>query len=253
MDEGIKEKFFSDLSRFYHQKPEVDALIHGFENVGLKSYQSDTASDNVQDPRPDGDHSTGNRNMHHPIRIGAEDCSFFVRTGTCKFGRTCKFNHPVSNIAHVDQGKSNENGAESSSKSLSRIPCKFYQTGFCKYGDSCRFSHSIFPQHNVLGLPKRWGQRFCSFYMRTGVCGYGTSCRFHHPQPFFFFLESNQEQEQEEQEINGQDFSEKSTTSHVRTLQFGSLPYGFDVYQKKNGHSLIDGSTSESPSGGKTK
>ena len=25
---------------------------------------------------------------------GAENCSFFMKTGGCKFGETCKFNHP---------------------------------------------------------------------------------------------------------------------------------------------------------------
>lgn len=31
---------------------------------------------------------------HYPLRPDAEDCSFYMRTGTCKFGPNCKFNHP---------------------------------------------------------------------------------------------------------------------------------------------------------------
>ena len=30
----------------------------------------------------------------HPIRPGEPDCSFYVKTGDCKYGKTCKFNHP---------------------------------------------------------------------------------------------------------------------------------------------------------------
>jgi len=31
----------------------------------------------------------------YPLRPEAEDCSFYLKTGTCKFGFNCKFNHPV--------------------------------------------------------------------------------------------------------------------------------------------------------------
>ena len=31
---------------------------------------------------------------HYPIRPGEPDCSYFLKSGTCKFGATCKFNHP---------------------------------------------------------------------------------------------------------------------------------------------------------------
>ena len=29
-----------------------------------------------------------------PERIGEPDCSYYMRTGLCRFGATCKFNHP---------------------------------------------------------------------------------------------------------------------------------------------------------------
>lgn len=31
----------------------------------------------------------------YPVRPEAEDCSYYIKTGTCKFGSNCKFNHPV--------------------------------------------------------------------------------------------------------------------------------------------------------------
>jgi hypothetical protein len=30
----------------------------------------------------------------YPKRIGEPDCSYYMRTGLCRFGMTCKFNHP---------------------------------------------------------------------------------------------------------------------------------------------------------------
>jgi hypothetical protein len=30
-----------------------------------------------------------------PLRPEAEDCSFYMKTGSCKFGFNCKFNHPI--------------------------------------------------------------------------------------------------------------------------------------------------------------
>lgn len=35
------------------------------------------------------------RMIVYPVRPDAEDCSFFMRTGSCKYGSSCKFNHPV--------------------------------------------------------------------------------------------------------------------------------------------------------------
>lgn len=33
--------------------------------------------------------------QQYPLRPEAEDCAFYLKTGTCKFGFNCKFNHPL--------------------------------------------------------------------------------------------------------------------------------------------------------------
>jgi len=38
----------------------------------------------------------------YPVRPGAEDCSFYMRTGSCKFGSSCKFNHPLARKFQVN-------------------------------------------------------------------------------------------------------------------------------------------------------
>lgn len=37
----------------------------------------------------------------YPVRPDAVDCSFYLRTGTCKFGSNCKFNHPIRRKVQV--------------------------------------------------------------------------------------------------------------------------------------------------------
>lgn len=39
----------------------------------------------------------------YPEREGEPDCSFYLRTGLCRFGSTCRFNHP-SNRKLVSSG-----------------------------------------------------------------------------------------------------------------------------------------------------
>lgn len=36
-----------------------------------------------------------------PLRPEAEDCAFYLKTGTCKFGSNCKFNHPIQRKQQV--------------------------------------------------------------------------------------------------------------------------------------------------------
>ena len=43
--------------------------------------------------------------FQYPVRPDAVDCSFYLRTGTCKFGSNCKFNHPIrrkNQVSFVD-------------------------------------------------------------------------------------------------------------------------------------------------------
>ena len=37
----------------------------------------------------------------YPIRPGQPNCNFYMRTGSCAFGPTCKFNHPLPQLKEV--------------------------------------------------------------------------------------------------------------------------------------------------------
>ncbi|CAH9104514.1 unnamed protein product [Cuscuta europaea] len=126
--------------------------------------------------------------FNYPLRPDAEDCAFYVKTGTCKFGFHCKFNHPrLKSQWPKDKGMLKENNPERTVQS----ECKYYlTTSGCKYGKNCKYNHSrekfqvsLVQEFNFLGLPMRTGEKECPYYMRTGSCKYGSNCRFHHPEP----------------------------------------------------------------------
>ncbi|XP_039042338.1 zinc finger CCCH domain-containing protein 67-like isoform X2 [Hibiscus syriacus] len=124
---------------------------------------------------------------HYPVRPDADDCAYYMKTGLCKFGSNCKFNHPFQ---RKNQEKIEENDEPDQYKEKPQTECKYYlRTGGCKFGKACRYNHSRaisaapILELNFLGLPIRRGERECPYYMRNGSCKYGTNCRFNHPDP----------------------------------------------------------------------
>eukprot|EP01018_Ginkgo_biloba_P023789 Gb_15324 [translate_table: standard] len=153
-----------------------------------------------------------------PIRPGETDCPFYIKTGSCKYGQNCRFNHPERKIVNPlpgivpfttqDQHLSAYPGVlpeyglggHPVPPQVHPVPpqrpgqpeCVFYmKTGECKFGALCKFHHPLNrldpSQSNVkltlAGLPRREGETTCPFYMKTGVCKYGMMCKFDHPPP----------------------------------------------------------------------
>eukprot|EP00250_Pteridium_aquilinum_P000427 c10469_g1_i1 orf=348-1457(-) len=118
------------------------------------------------------------------------DCVHFLRTGTCRYGPNCRFNHP---------GTADSMQATSYPPQISEFPerigqpdCQFYlKTGTCKFGPQCKYHHPQVkagsargpPLLNFVGLPMRPGEKECAFYLRTGSCKFGVACKFNHPEP----------------------------------------------------------------------
>ncbi|RYR41553.1 hypothetical protein Ahy_A08g037948 [Arachis hypogaea] len=48
------------------------------------------------------DKSSGRVQQQYPLKPDAEDCAFYLKTGTCKFGFNCKFNHPLGRRKNQD-------------------------------------------------------------------------------------------------------------------------------------------------------
>ncbi|KAK1377246.1 Zinc finger, CCCH-type [Heracleum sosnowskyi] len=162
-----------------------------YENVGYRKEQyggEEHWGGNVEGGSV-GFNDGNNGNHPYPLRPDAEDCSFYMRTGTCKYGSNCRFNHPLKrkNQASRDMFKQREEHFDGPGPT----ECKYQSTpGGCKYGKACRYNHSrpkpsVAPiaEFNFLGLPMRVGEKECPYYMKTSSCKYGSNCRFNHPDP----------------------------------------------------------------------
>ncbi|XP_010523985.1 PREDICTED: zinc finger CCCH domain-containing protein 32-like [Tarenaya hassleriana] len=76
-----------------------------------------------------------------PERPGEPECQYYLRTGDCKFGLSCKFHHPRdrvpprANCILSPIGLPLRPGVQ---------PCTFYlQNGFCRFGSTCKFDHPM--------------------------------------------------------------------------------------------------------------
>ncbi|CAM6051845.1 unnamed protein product [Sphagnum compactum] len=166
-----------------------------------------------------------------PIRPGEIDCVYYCKTGSCKYGASCRFNHPEANLAgkvlypaavimysEVKQnstfdvcGCAHMQGQESAyapgTSAVGPYPqrpsepdCSFFmKTGECSFGPTCRFNHppnrvpSVISRPSSIvaaavklslaGLPRRESGTPCAYYMKTGACKFGPTCKFDHPTP----------------------------------------------------------------------
>ncbi|TVU25488.1 hypothetical protein EJB05_27987 [Eragrostis curvula] len=123
----------------------------------------------------------------YPERVGEPDCSYYMRTGLCRFGMTCKFNHPLDRKLAVAAARMKGEYPQRNGQP----ECQYYlKTGTCKFGATCKFHHprekaamANRVQWNSLGYPLRPNEKECDYYLRTGQCKFGMTCKFHHPEP----------------------------------------------------------------------
>lgn len=152
-----------------------------------------------------------------------DDCRDYIRTGKCKYGDQCKYNHPIGRIPLSSGGVSGSGGQTCSIINNTMIiknhnepifpirptepSCSYYlRYGTCKFGQICKFHHP--PKHQTsahynnnsvdvdkfqpyaISLPQRPTEPDCPFYVRNGHCKFGASCKFHHPLPLRLRLPS---------------------------------------------------------------
>ncbi|KAI3469417.1 hypothetical protein Pfo_026080 [Paulownia fortunei] len=88
-----------------------------------------------------GPSSSSQKEHAFPERPGQPECQYYLRTGDCKFGTTCKYHHPPewsapkTNFVLSPMGLPLRPGAPL---------CSHYaQNGVCKFGPSCKFDHPM--------------------------------------------------------------------------------------------------------------
>lgn len=72
----------------------------------------------------------------HTRRNTGDVCKFFIQHGSCAYGNTCKFQHPLdmAPLVHFNRfGLPRRPGSD---------VCKYFlKTGRCSYGHTCKFDH----------------------------------------------------------------------------------------------------------------
>eukprot|EP00850_Spirogloea_muscicola_P024774 SM001482S01139 [mRNA] locus=s1482:285:2050:+ [translate_table: standard] len=105
--------------------------------------------------------------------------TYYMKTGQCKYGPSCRFNHPQEHGLRAAQAPLNPSGLPL----RPRAPVS---------SDNDEHWVSV-PPGRQLPLPRSslsvkligapaWDEKDCSFYLRTGQCKYGVTCKFNHPQ-----------------------------------------------------------------------
>lgn len=119
----------------------------------------------------------------YPDRPGEPDCIYYIKTGSCGYGSSCRYNHPT----YVRQGTRAKGELP---ERVGQPDCQYFlRTGMCKFGATCKYHHPRDRQDarqlgfNIFGFPMRQDEKSCSYYMRTGTCKFGVACKFDHPQP----------------------------------------------------------------------
>ncbi|XP_051141968.1 zinc finger CCCH domain-containing protein 32-like isoform X2 [Andrographis paniculata] len=92
-------------------------------------------------PSSTGPSGSLTKEQQFPERPGQPDCKYYMRTGDCKYGSSCRFNHPpdwaisMSNCVLSPLGLPLRPGVQA---------CAFYlQNGYCKFGRTCKFDHPM--------------------------------------------------------------------------------------------------------------
>ncbi|XP_043709948.1 zinc finger CCCH domain-containing protein 32-like isoform X2 [Telopea speciosissima] len=92
-------------------------------------------------PSSAGPSSSSQKEHTYPERPGQPECQYYMRTGECKFGSTCRYHHPQewisprTNCILSPIGLPLRPGAP---------PCTHYaQNGVCKFGPTCKFDHPM--------------------------------------------------------------------------------------------------------------
>lgn len=154
----------------------------------------------------------------YPQRPSEADCRDYLRTGRCKYGESCKYNHPP-NVESGGGVKPIDPNEPLFPIRPTEPPCQYFlKHGTCKFGQSCKFnhptasaladgsggnnlpagqlvfvttnappgqdaasSHVMAASSSVQVLPQRPTEPNCIYFLRNGKCKYGATCKFHHP------------------------------------------------------------------------
>ncbi|KAL9255148.1 Zinc finger CCCH domain-containing protein [Drosera capensis] len=118
----------------------------------------------------------------YPRRPDAADCVFYLKTGTCKYGVNCSFNHPVRRVVYQVSDRDKEKESHGLSDDTEKIQCRepiaFVADSKLPYMKSNygNNKHQAVKQQQHV----RQGSPPVDEYERQGFCKYGSHCLFDH-------------------------------------------------------------------------
>uniref|UniRef100_A0A2P2MAV2 C3H1-type domain-containing protein n=1 Tax=Rhizophora mucronata TaxID=61149 RepID=A0A2P2MAV2_RHIMU len=76
-----------------------------------------------------------------PERPGQPECSFYMKTGDCKFKSNCKYHHPRNWLPKSPPRSLSDKGLP---LRPGQTICSYYSRyGICKFGPACKFDHPV--------------------------------------------------------------------------------------------------------------
>ncbi|KAJ6761393.1 PROTEIN PHOSPHATASE RELATED [Salix koriyanagi] len=102
-EEELKSEESDKRSKVFHEAESI-------EKVGDDGDDLENANERGNDYA----NNSSSRSHQYPVRPDADDCAFYMKTGTCKFEANCKFNHPLRrrNQTVKDKVKEREEATE---------------------------------------------------------------------------------------------------------------------------------------------
>ncbi|XP_034679869.1 zinc finger CCCH domain-containing protein 43-like [Vitis riparia] len=76
-----------------------------------------------------------------PERPGQPECSYFLKTGDCKFRAACKYHHPKNRIPKSPPCTLSDKGLPL--RPDQNICTHYNRYGICKFGPACKFDHPV--------------------------------------------------------------------------------------------------------------
>ncbi|CAE8719579.1 unnamed protein product [Polarella glacialis] len=130
-----------------------------------------------------------------------EACQFFARSGWCKFGDECRYEHagatgmPTAGGSFnmpagmgMGMGKGKGKGGGKPGEKSGEACGFFLKSGWCKFGGECRHEHIAGPDTPVgvipdmammSGVGQKSGEA-CGFFRTKGWCKWGDQCKHEH-------------------------------------------------------------------------
>ncbi|XP_026414098.1 zinc finger CCCH domain-containing protein 37-like isoform X1 [Papaver somniferum] len=172
---------FGESCKFHHPK-DIQIPVTGQENGCAEHDASVGSFDRIMSVKPPFVPFTP-ASLHNtkglPVRPGEVDCPFYLKTGSCKYGATCRYSHPERAVINISVAPGLGQAMMTSSASSMNVGL---------INPAALVLPTIDPRlgQAALGLgvavyPQRPGQTECAFYMKTGDCKFGERCKYHHP------------------------------------------------------------------------